>query len=125
MKRKMLELIDTDINFCKDSQLNGSKGWEKYLSKDALMGTRLHEPYISKRSDIVNLIEMIYSLENIDFVWNPEHAFISDDSTLGVTTGTYTRKYKVGEEEFTEKGKYVTTWKKIGDKWKIVFDMGN
>ncbi len=125
MRKEFQELIDIDIQFCSESQIDKDESWRKYLSKKAIMGTRKHEPYIEDKTQIVNLISMVYKLENLEFIWEPKHAFISDDKTLGVTTGIYSRTYKIEEEVYEETGKYVTTWKKEGDTWKIVFDMGN
>lgn len=125
MKKALKELMDTDRAFCQLSQEEGKYGWDEYLSKKAIMGTSKHEPYIEDKNQIVSLIGMIYLLDTIRFTWEPVHAFISDDETLGVTTGTYKRTYKIEEEVFEEIGKYVTTWKKEDGKWKIVFDMGN
>ncbi len=125
MKKEIRELMDTDIRFCELSQKVGKDGWDKFLSKKAIMGTGKHEAYIEGKNKIVSLIAIVYALEDIDFKWEPVHAFISDDSSLGVTTGTYKRTYKIEEEEYTEIGKYMTTWKKEDGEWKIVFDMGN
>jgi hypothetical protein len=66
-----------------------------------------------------------YQLENLQFTWKPIHGFISDDKTLGVTTGTYERTYMQNNKKVTKRGKYTTTWKKIDNEWKIVFDIGN
>lgn len=125
MKKELKDLFALDKLFCKEAQENGSLTWEKYLGKEALMATRLHEPYLVGRSKISKLIKMIYLLDNIDFTWEPSEGFISDDLSLGITSGLYTRTYKVEDELFTEKGKYITVWKKEGAEWKIAFDMGN
>ena len=70
-------------------------------------------------------MDLVFDLKNIDFRWTPEIGFMSDDETLGVTSGKYTRKYLREGKKVVEIGKYVTTWKKINDEWKIVFDIGN
>lgn len=125
MKKEVKELLVIDQQFCDDSQIEKGLAWDKYLSKDAIMGTSKHESYIEDKSKIVNLISMVYKLENIAFTWTPVHGFISKDKTLGVTTGTYTRTYKLEEVVYEEIGKYVTTWQKEDNQWKIIFDMGN
>lgn len=125
MKKEIRELMDIDRKFCLESKEDKGYAWDKYLSKRAVMGTSKHEPYIEDKTRIVNLVSMIYRLENIHFTWEPVHAFVSKDKTLGVTTGTYTRTYLIEDEEYKEIGKYVTTWQKEADEWKIVFDMGN
>jgi hypothetical protein len=125
MKNKKNELMDIDKQFCEESKIDKQNAWDKYLSKNSIMATSKHEPYIENKKKIVSLISMIYRLDSIDFTWEPQHVFISNDCTLGVTTGVYTRTYLIEEEVFEEIGKYVTTWQKEDDKWKIVFDMGN
>ena len=125
MKKELKELLELDKKFCEEACELGGEGWKKYLSKKAFMGTSKHEPYIEGRETIVNLIGMIYSLDNIDFTWEPKHGFISEDNTLGVTTGIYTRNYTIEDKVFEEKGKYTTTWRKEDGAWKIAFDMGN
>ncbi len=118
-------LIKRDKQFCKDCQTDGAKAWMSYLSDDAIMGTSSNNPYIDDTSMIKQVMEDVFRLESISFVWEPRYAFISDDETLGVTTGYYERRYKNEGKEVVQKGKYVTTWKKITREWKVVFDMGN
>lgn len=125
MKKECKILMDLDRQFCKDSQKLGKDGWAKYLSVHAIMGTKSHEPYIENRNKIISLIGMVYLLDHIDFTWEPHHCFISDDNTLGVTTGTYHRTYVIEGKNLDEKGKYMTVWRKEEGDWKIVFDMGN
>ena len=125
MKKELKALFEVDRKFCELASKIGAEGWEYYLSKKAIMGTSKHEGYIEGKKLISNLVGMIYSLDNIDFKWEPKHGFMSEDNTLGVTTGVYTRKYKIENETFEEKGKYTTTWMKEDGEWKIVFDMGN
>jgi len=125
MKKEIKKLMNVDRAFCSESLEDKGYAWDKYLSKKAIMGTSKHEPYIVDKSKIINLISMIYRLENISFTWEPLHGFVSKDETLGVTTGTYTRTYKIEEEVYEEIGKYVTTWQKENDEWRIIFDMGN
>jgi hypothetical protein len=125
MKKVEKELILIDQSFCKASQINKEQAWDEYMSKSVLMGTSKHEPYLDNKNQIIKLIGMIYQLDQISFTWEPTYAFVSDDETLGVTTGTYTRTYLIEEEEYEEIGKYVTTWKKEQGQWKIVFDIGN
>ena len=125
MDKAAKELMKLDRAFCLESKKRKEKGWQKYLSKNALLGSGLHEPYVEGRQKITKIIEIIYSLNNIDFDWQPQHAFMSNDGTLGVTTGIYTRTYNLNNEAIEEIGKYMTVWQKEDDTYKIVFDMGN
>ncbi len=123
--KKEEQLFNVDKAFCELSQKSKEMAWLKYLDKDAIMGTKLHEPYIYGNKRIQRILEIIYSLHNLSFSWEPLHAFISDDETLGITTGTYYRSYSLNDKVLIEKGKYMTVWKKKGHEWRIVFDMGN
>lgn len=118
-------VLAADRAFCALAQKTDSAGWAAYLDKHALMGTRLHEPYVEGRDKIVKLMEFVYALPKLTFTWEPTHAFVSDDGTLAVTSGTYERTYELNGETNREIGKYVTTWRNTGDEWKIIFDFGN
>lgn len=49
------------------------------------------------------------------FVWGPDRVSVSADGTLGLSTGpVYVQGQHVGD--------YISTWRKTGDTWKIVFD---
>lgn len=125
MNDKTRQLFDVDNQFCLDSQTNKSQAWAHYFSDEVLMGSPKHHSYYAGKDLCTSLISKLYLLENLSFSWEPQFAFISDDETLGVTTGIYTRKYLVNHNEIVETGKYVTTWKKINNMWKIVLDLGN
>jgi hypothetical protein len=53
--------------------------------------------------------------------WTPAKAEVSAAGDLGYTTGTY----ESGMSGMTERGKYVTTWKKDGGVWKVTEDIFN
>lgn len=122
-KRK--QLFDADTKFCEECQIDKEKAWMRYTADFSIMGTPKHHPYITDRVTIEKGIKQVFDLENIKFTWEPVHAFISEDETLGVTTGVYTRIHTDNGEEVKTIGKYCTTWKKIDDEWKIVLDIGN
>lgn len=125
MDKKTKQLFDIDLQFCKESQTQGSKAWDKYLSDNAIMGGGPHEPYQIGKEVFMPGLESFFDLEDLKFDWEPKHAFISDDETLGVTTGTYKRSFRQNSKVVNRDGKYTTTWKKFNDEWKIVLDIGN
>ena len=53
--------------------------------------------------------------------WTPARAVVSTAGDLGYTTGMY----EITTQGGTEKGKYVTTWKKDAGQWKVVEDIFN
>ena len=122
---KIKQLFDVDREFCKECQTSKEVAWMKYTAKKSVMATGEHQPYITDLNQIELGIKHLFSLDNIDFTWEPVHGFISDDETLGVTTGTYVRQYEVNGKIERQVGKYCTTWKKEDGEWKIVLDIGN
>ena len=118
-------LFYLDKKFCEECKMDKEKAWMKYTADRSLMATNGHNPYLEKTDDIRNTIQQVFNLENIDFTWIPIHGGMSDDSTMGFTTGNYTRIYTSNGKEVKQIGKYVSIWKKIDGLWKIVFDMGN
>jgi hypothetical protein len=117
-------LFDIDTQFCKESQTDKEKAWDKYMHEDCLLGNGPEDPF-TRKPEFMKSISPFYKLEDLFFVWEPKHAFISDDETLGITTGTYTRSFVVDGEVKEKKGKYTTTWKKVEGAWKMVYDVGN
>jgi ketosteroid isomerase-like protein len=64
----------------------------------------------------------MFSAPGFSLSWMAAKADVSASGDLGYTAGTY--EMKLGGA--TEKGKYVTTWKKQGDgAWKVVEDIFN
>ncbi len=57
--------------------------------------------------------------------WTPDLIGVSDDGTLGYTTGRYERRRVVDGEERTQRGSYFTVWRRQPDgDWLVEADMG-
>ena len=57
--------------------------------------------------------------------WTPDLIGVSDDGTLGYTTGRYERSRVVAGEETVERGSYFTVWRRQPDGgWRVEADMG-
>ena len=125
MKKELEELMNVDRKFCEDSQTLKSEAWANNMADEVLIGSEQHLPYDFGKETVIPKFKQFYELEDLHFIWEPKHAFISDDNTLGVTTGIYTRTFIADGKEVKRIGKYMTTWKKINGEWKFVFDMGN
>lgn len=124
-KELMKHLLRLDNNFCQESLKIGEKAWDNILSDEAVMVTGGHRDYITGRENIVKGMKNLYQLEDLYFVWEPRIADVSDDHTMGYTSGIYTRTYKYNGEKHKEIGKYTSIWKLIDGIWKIVLDVGN
>jgi ketosteroid isomerase-like protein/quercetin dioxygenase-like cupin family protein len=53
--------------------------------------------------------------------WTPAEAVVAASGDIGYTSGAYEMKAAGA----SEKGKYVTVWKKEGDAWKVIEDIFN
>ena len=67
------------------------------------------------------------ALPDLHISWIPTMADASRSSDLGYTQGTYEMTFKdAGGKQVSDKGKYVTVWKRQPDKsWKVVADIFN
>lgn len=125
MKKELQDLLDTDRKFCQECSLDKEEAWMKYMASDSIMGTASDNAYIKNQTTIKESIARLFQLENISFTWEPEFGFVSDDNTLGVTTGFYERTYTVKGKTVSNKGKYTTVWIRENNQWKVAFDIGN
>lgn len=58
--------------------------------------------------------------------WTATRADVASSGDLGYTAGTYQITVNNADgRPTTEKGKYLTTWKKINGEWKVTEDTGN
>ena len=114
------ELIAVDKSF---SALSKEKGMNfaflAYVAKDGVMLSPNRMPLVGK-SNIETLFRGYDS--NKEFTWEPLYADVSKSGELGYTYGTY----QIITAESSEKGTYVSIWKKDSNgKWKFVLDSGN
>ncbi|MBU1019818.1 MAG: nuclear transport factor 2 family protein [Firmicutes bacterium] len=124
-KEMILKLMQLDREFCEECVANGAIGWVKYFSEDAIMVSSGTNDNIVGKDEILRSMEKVFGLDNIDFTWTPHFGDISNDFTMGYTSGTYVRKYKLAGAFVEQKGKYTTFWKLIDDKYLITLDIGN
>ncbi|HKT52350.1 MAG TPA: DUF4440 domain-containing protein [Candidatus Angelobacter sp.] len=68
-----------------------------------------------------------FALPDLHISWSPTVADVSRSSDLGYTQGTYELSFRdSGGKQVSDKGKYVTVWKRQQDKsWKVVADIFN
>ena len=114
------ELIAVDKAF---SALSKEKGMNfaflAYVAKDGVMLSPNRMPLVGK-SNIETLFRGDDS--NKEFTWEPLYADVAKSGELGYTYGTY----QIITAESSEKGTYVSIWKKDSNgKWKFVLDSGN
>ena len=125
MKREdvLNELKALDREFCNECKINGVDGWIKFFAEDSVMVSDGDKENIKGRENIYNFMKQVFDLPGFSLEWETEIVDVSDDFSLGYTSGTYIRIYNYGENK--EVGKYNTVWKKNNGEWKISLDMGN
>lgn len=125
MREEEKKLLELDQTFSSVSQTKKAEAWDRYLAEDAIMVTGGHNPYIIGKMNIITGIKKLYELPKLTFYWEPKIARISEDKTMGYTTGIYTRTYEINGKPIKEIGKYTTIWRKESGTWEIVLDIGN
>jgi ketosteroid isomerase-like protein len=84
-------------------------------------------PIATGSGAIRKTITEIFSMPGYSVRWVPTNADVSASGDLGYTSGTYEMTVNdAAGTPMTEKGKYVTVWKKQRDgKWKVMEDIFN
>ena len=115
------QLLKIDKEFSESSgKIGFNKAFIEYAHPDAVLLRENSLPVKGKQA-----ITEIYDKSDttgIHFSWEPLYGDIAKSGELGYTYGTYSLKI----DTITEKGTYVSIWKKDenGD-WKYVLDSGN
>ena len=95
-----------------------------YFTPDATMGMA-GMPAMKGPQAIKDNMGPMMKAPGFDITWKATRAEVAASGDLGWTAGTYaiTMNNPAGSP-MTEKGKYVTNWKKINGAWKVVEDTG-
>jgi ketosteroid isomerase-like protein len=73
------------------------------------------------------LIAADFAHKDFKISWHPDKAGIARSGDLGYTSGPYEETFTdVTGKTVSDKGKYLTVWKKQSDgSWKVLFDMSS
>ena len=113
------ELQRADQDFSEFSRRNGMrKALLEYIDDEGVM---LKDNSMPLRG--APAIEYISSMNDssVQLTWEPLGGDVSASGDLGYTYGIYELK----DSASSQKGSYVTIWKKKDGKWKFVLDAGN
>ncbi len=121
VKPDVNQLFEVDRRFsAAASEMGFNKAFIEYAHTDAVL-LRPDKMPVTGKSAIISLYEKV-NAAGIDFSWEPLAADIAASGELGYTYGIYTVKI----DTTTEKGTYVSIWKKDeNSEWKYVLDTGN
>ena len=75
---------------------------------------------------IESLMGPVFASPGYALEWDPDDARISEDGSMGWTTGRYvSRRSSSGQEPTESRGRYLTNWERQPDgTWKVTVDTG-
>ncbi len=119
------QIMDLEVQFCKDVEELGMEGWDKYLSKSAIIATSGHDGLIIGKDIIMDRFKELYGLGYFTYQWEPMFVEVSDDLSMAYCITLYYMEYKVDEDVFKFKGKDCNIWKLEDGEYKLVLEIGN
>ena len=78
-------------------------------------------PAVTGTDGIRKLMGAIIGAPGVSLSWTASKAVVGAGGDIGYTAGTYEESSAAG----SEKGKYVTTWRKVDGAWKVADDIFN
>ncbi len=122
-EKAIQELIELDRFFEKKFREEGPSAWTSPYGKDATVVTYKNHPNITGIEDIKKFSnEYIHAVtfnDTYDMSVETLFADVSEDFTLGYTTGNLIWKNKIDGKIINSLGKYVLVWKKYDGEWKV------
>lgn len=115
------QLLEADRMFSATSVTQGyNLAFIEFAHPDAVLLRQNNMPVVGKEA--VKLLFEKADTTGIDFTWEPIAGNIASSGELGYTYGIYTFK----KDTVSEKGTYVSIWKKDSKgNWKYILDCGN
>lgn len=105
-----------------------TKDLDKFVASFIPEGTMAFHgaPRIEGQGAIREAVGAMSKAPGFNLTWKATRAEVAASGDLGYTVGTYemTMNNAAGLPA-TEKGKFVTTWKKVNGTWKVADDIGN
>ncbi len=117
------DILATDKAFSALSVAQGSNAaFLAYLADDGRVFGTGSQPPIHGKAEAAKRFETSGNGDPKTNVlsWAPDNAEVSADGTLGYSDGHW--RFDGGTVHLT--GHYVTVWRKVGEAWKVIADMG-
>jgi hypothetical protein len=117
-------LLQADLDFAHDVEVRGTDAWVDAFTSDGAMlvdGGGMIRGHEELRKAMAALGDPRHAPGKVQIKWTPLGAEVSKDGTLGWTYGNAL----VVSAKAKEKVKYVTIWRREGEVWKAVADIGN
>jgi ketosteroid isomerase-like protein len=115
------QILDADRKFSATAVEKGfNKAFIEFAHAEAVLLRDNSMPVVGKEA-VISLFEKA-DTTGIHFTWEPLSGDIANSGELGYTYGIYT----FTKDSVTEKGTYISVWKKdAAGNWKYVLDSGN
>lgn len=119
-------LREADAAWSKVAQSNQSIEFTSFFLDDAKV-LAPNQPTRTGLQEISKMNSEMFSLPGFSLQWVATDVVVSESGDMGYTMGTYTMSWNNSEAiPVTDKGKYLTLWKKQEDgTWKVAVDMFN
>jgi ketosteroid isomerase-like protein len=111
------QLEQTERAFAKTMADRDFAAFQTFLADDAVFlngGQPLHG-----KAEIASHWQRLYQGEEAPFSWEPDRAEVLASGELGQTSGP------VRDPEGHEFARFHSTWRRVGESWRIVFDDGD
>ena len=118
-------LMQADRDFAVATHARGIDGWMSFYASDAVRiryrGNMVRGHDAIRQFDLPNISDTTRTLN-----WEPTDAYVYTDGNLGATTGRYwvTSKRTADAGKELGRGRYVTMWRRDGQRWLAIMDTG-
>ena len=84
-------------------------------------------PVVVGKAAIGKSFAAFFTLPDLKITWHPIKIEVARSGELGYSTGAYDMSFKdPAGKTMTDRGKYVTVWKKQSNgRWKVIYDIFN
>lgn len=123
VEQEKAALLAADAQFAQSA-----KDVDKFVAHFLPEGTLALQgsPTLTGQNAIREAVAPMMKAPGFDLRWNATRAEVAASGDLGYTVGTYelTMNNAAGVPA-TDKGKFITTWKKVDGTWKVLDDIAN
>jgi len=101
----------------------GLDGWVEAFAPNGMM-VQPEGPVVG-HDGIRRAMADAFADTTFQLTWTPDLIGVSDDGTLGYTTGRYESRHVTDDQEVLSRGSYFTVWRRQEDgRWRVEADIG-
>jgi uncharacterized protein (TIGR02246 family) len=119
-----MAIKEVSKNWLSLDRSNDINGIMELFDDNAVVYRRNQEPAIGKEAIRQSYLSDKQMNPNLVSDWKTEKVDVSSSGDMAIEYGTFTITNSGPDGQGTDKGNYVTVFRKIDGKWKIVADIG-